>query len=93
MRVVREGGRRQGTKAIAHLEVDLIKDIDRLMLFRNRVLHMSYQVRPNKYKTLLNTGQVAPLAKLASDTARNYLDFLSFAFDEMQLPIRAMRPY
>lgn len=75
------------------LEEQLAKDIDRLVLFRNRIVHMSYQERPGKYQPLLNTAQMLPLAALAANSARHYLDFLSEAFSEIKLPIRTIRPW
>jgi hypothetical protein len=75
------------------LEEQLAKDIDRLVLFRNRIVHMSYQERPGKYQPLLNAAQMLPLAALAADCARHYLDFLSEAFSELKLPIRTIRPW
>lgn len=75
------------------LEDKLVKDIDRLVLFRNRIVHPSYQERPGRYQPLLNAAQMLPLAALAADSARDYLDFLSEAFSEMKLPIRTIRPW
>jgi hypothetical protein len=75
------------------LEKTLIKDIDRLVRFRNHIVHMSYQQSPNKYQPLLNTAQMAHVAALAGDCARHYLDFLSTAFSELNLPIRTIRPH
>lgn len=75
------------------LEERLVKDIDRLVIFRNRIVHMSFQARPSKYKPLLNTAQMAHVASLANDTARYYLDFLSETFSDINLPIRTIRPW
>ena len=75
------------------LEDTLIKDIDRLVLFRNRIVHMSYQARPDRYRSMLNTGQVAHIAALAKDSAHQYVDFLSYEFSELNLPIRTIRPF
>lgn len=75
------------------LEDTLIKDIDRLVLFRNRIVHMSYQARPDRYRSMLNTGQVAQIATLAKDYAYQYVDFLSYEFSELNLPIRTIRPF
>ena len=75
------------------LEDTLIKDIDRLVLFRNRIVHMSYQARPDRYRSMLNTGQVAHIAALAKDCAYQYVDFLSDEFSELNLPIRTIRPF
>jgi hypothetical protein len=69
-----------------------VKDIDRLMLFRNRIVHMSYQERPGKYKSLLNVGQFSSIAKLARERAQCYLDFLNYEFGELNLPIPTIRP-
>ncbi len=74
-------------------EDTLIKDIDRLVLFRNRIVHMSYQERPDRYRSMLNTGQVAHIAALAKDYAYRYVDFLSYEFSELNLPIRTIRPF
>ena len=73
-------------------EEQLIKDIDRLVLFRNRIVHMSYQYRPDRYRSLLNTGQVAHIAASANKCAHHYMDFLSYEFSELNLPIRTIRP-
>lgn len=75
------------------LEDTLIKDIDRLVLFRNRIVHMSYESRPDRYRSMLNTGQVAHIATLAKDCAYHYLDFVSYEFSELNLPIRTIRPF
>ena len=75
------------------LEDRLIKDIDRLVLFRNRIVHMSYYERPNLYRSLLNTGQVAHMAEMAKGCAHEYVDFLSYEFSELNLPIRTIRPF
>ncbi len=75
------------------LEEPLVKDIDRLVLFRNRIVHMSYQERPGRYRPLLNTAQMTHMAALAGDCARRYLDFLSYSFSELNLPIRTIRPF
>ena len=72
------------------LEDTLIKDIDRLVLFRNRIVHMSYQARPDRYRSMLNTGQVAHIAALARDCACQYVDFLSDEFSELNVPIRPL---
>ena len=74
------------------LEDTLIKDIDRLVLFRNRIVHMSYLARPDRYRSMLNTGQVAHIAALARDCACQYVDFLSDEFSELNVPIRTIRP-
>lgn len=74
-------------------EETLLKDIDRLVLFRNRIVHMSYQERPDRYRSMLNTGQAAHIAALASDCARYYVEFLSYEFSELNLPIRTIRPF
>jgi hypothetical protein len=39
----------------------------------------------------LNAKQMAHIAALAGDTARDYLDFLSYEFSELNLPIRTIR--
>jgi hypothetical protein len=75
------------------LEKQTLKDIDRLVLFRNRIVHMSYQQRPGKYQPALNAAQMVHIAALAGDTARDYLDFLSYEFSELNLPIRTIRPW
>jgi hypothetical protein len=75
------------------LAQQLVKDIDRLVLFRNRIVHMSYQERPGKYQPLLNAAQMMPLAALAADSVRHFLDFLSEAFSELKLPILTIRPW
>lgn len=62
------------------LEEQILKDIDRLVTFRNRIVHMSFQAQPGKYKPILNTAQMAHVAALAGDTVRYYLDFLSETF-------------
>jgi hypothetical protein len=74
-------------------EETLIKDIDRLVLFINRIVHMSHRERPNKYQPLLNTAQMAHVAGLASDCARYYLDYLSYEFSELNLSIKTIRPF
>jgi hypothetical protein len=66
------------------LEEEILKDIDRLVTFRNRIVHMSFQAKPGKYKPILNTAQMAHIAALAGDTARHYLDFLSETFSELR---------
>ena len=53
---------------------------------------MSYQQRPRKYQPALNAAQTAHVAALAGDTARDYLDFLSYEFSKLKLPIRTIRP-
>jgi hypothetical protein len=75
------------------LEESVVKNIDRAVLFRNRIVHMSYYDRPNNYRSLLNTGQVAHMAEMAMGCARSYLDFLSYEFSELDLPIRTIRPF
>ena len=54
---------------------------------------MSYQERPDKYQPLLNAAQMAHVAALARESARHYLDFLSYEFSELNLPIRTIRPW
>jgi hypothetical protein len=73
-------------------EEDLIQAVDWVTKFRNRIVHMSFQERPGKYKALLNTKTLSPLAKQACDAARRCLDFLRFAFDAMNLTLRTVRP-
>lgn len=81
-------------RASGHLlEEQILKDIDRLVTFRNRIVHMSFQAQPGKYKPLLNTAQMAHIAALAGDTTRYYLDFLSETFSELNLPIATIRPW
>ncbi len=75
------------------LDDRLIKGIGQLVLFRNRIVHMSYQERPKRYRPLLNTGQVAHIATLAKKYAYQYVDFLSYNFSELNLPIRTIRPF
>jgi len=75
------------------LEKSLIKDIDRLMVFRNRIVHMSYQEKPKRYGSMLNAGQAAHIAVLGGRCAHQYLDFLSYEFSELSLPIRTIRPW
>jgi hypothetical protein len=75
------------------LEEQILKDVDRLMTFRNRIVHMSFLAQPGKYKPLLNTAQMVHIAALAGDTARYYLDFLSETFSELKLPIPTIRPW
>jgi hypothetical protein len=75
------------------LEEQILKDIDRLVTFRNRVVHMSFQAQPGKYKPILNTAQMAHVAALAGDTVRYYLDFLSETFSGLKLPIPTIRPW
>jgi hypothetical protein len=74
-------------------EQQLIKDVDRLVPFRNRIVHMSYHERPGKYQPVLSAAQMLPLAALAADSARHYLESLSEEFSEMKLPIRTIRPW
>jgi hypothetical protein len=75
------------------LENTEIRDIDRLMTFRNRIVHMSFHERPGKYKALLNANEAVHIAAAACETARRYLDLLSTGFSEMRLPIPTIRPY
>lgn len=74
-------------------EPELIKEIERLVLFRNRIVHMSYQERPDRYRSMLNPRQAAHLAAHAAGCTRHYLNFLSDEFSEMNLPIRTIRPW
>ncbi len=41
---------------------------------------MSYYERPIRYRSLLNTGQVAHMAEMAKGCAHEYVDFLSYGF-------------
>jgi len=75
------------------IEETLLKNMDQLRLFRNRIVHMSYQYQPGRYGPMLNSGQAAHVAALASDCAHDYLDFLSYEFSELKLPIRSIRPH
>jgi hypothetical protein len=74
-------------------EEDLIQAIDQIMKLRNSIVHMRFQERPDEFGAFLSTKEVSPLAKQAWDAARQYLDFLSFAFDEMNLPHPTIRPH
>jgi hypothetical protein len=75
------------------LEKQILTDIDRIATFRNRIVHMSFQAKPGKYKPILSSAQMAQIAALASDTTRHYLDFLSETFSELNLPIPTIRPW
>ena len=70
-----------------------IRNIDRVMRFRNRIVHMSFEAQPARFGPMLNTAQAVPIAALASDCARDYLDFVSSEFSDLELPIRTIRPY
>lgn len=74
-------------------EQQLMKNVDRLVLFRNRIVHMSYHERPGKYQPVLSTAQMLPLAALAADSTRDYVESLREAFAEMKLPIGTIRPW
>lgn len=74
-------------------ERQLLKDVDRLVHFRNRIVHMNYQERPGKYQPVLSAGQMLPLAELAADSTRHYVETVRESFSEMKLPIRTIRPW
>jgi len=59
---------------------------------RNRVVHMSYLRDPNKYPSVLNDRQVTHTAKIAYETASEYISLLNDGFEEIKLPIVTIRP-
>jgi hypothetical protein len=69
----------------------LEKDIGIVVQARNRVLHMAYLLAPGKASALLDARQAVHLAKLASETAQEYIDLLADVFEEIHLPIRTIR--
>jgi hypothetical protein len=54
---------------------------------RNRIVHMSYSVKPSRYSVLLNPRQVAPLAQSALDSAKEFICAVSDTFEGVNLPV------
>jgi hypothetical protein len=73
------------------IDPKLLKDIERLRTYRNRIMHMSFQERPGKYKSVLAPKDVSHIAKQVRSTAEHYLDYLSYEFGELKLPIPTIR--
>lgn len=73
------------------LEKSVLDEIERVITFRNRIVHMNFQRKPNRHKALLNPAQAASIAAKAKECARDYLDFIGHNFSELKLPIRTIR--
>jgi hypothetical protein len=74
------------------LTVDMIQAIERLRDYRNRIVHMSYARRPERYAPMLDAERAKNMAAEASGCARGYLDFVSREFSTLRLPIPTLRP-
>jgi hypothetical protein len=72
---------------ITDLEGNLRKSVQA----RNRILHMAYLWIPNKARPILNVRQALHLAKIAAETAREYVESLAYTFEDIKLPIRTIR--
>jgi hypothetical protein len=71
------------------IDAATLRDIDDLIGFRNRIVHMSYQHQPDRHQFMLDSAQAALLASSAEACASKYLDFLSQKFSGLKLPIQA----
>jgi hypothetical protein len=74
------------------LEGALVKEIEQLRSFRNRIVHMSFVQKRDQYRAILNGSEAVLLAARAYSSARGYRDFLIAGFSELKLPIRTVRP-
>ena len=82
---------------VERLTPDLIDDdldvqLKKAIQARNRIVHMTFLLNPNKYPSVLNDRQVIHTAESAYKTAKDYIDTLGGAFDEVNLPIETIRP-
>ena len=71
---------------------DLRPRLRQIFQTRNRIAHMTYLSDPKKYFSVFNDRQVAYAAKVAYDTAKEYIDLLKEGFEEINLPIETIRP-
>jgi len=71
---------------------DLWSRLGQVVQARNRVVHMTYLLNPNKYPSVLRAREVAHTATVAYETASEYISFLREGFEEIKLPIETIRP-
>lgn len=71
---------------------DLWSRLGQVVQARNRVVHMTYLWNPKKYPSVLKANQIAHTAKLAYETALEYISFLHESFEDIKLPIETIRP-
>jgi hypothetical protein len=75
------------------IDSGLAKEIDDLRNFRNGIVHMRFVEKRGRYDAVLDLGEVVNLARTASSTVQAYLDFVTTAFAELNLPIQTFRAY
>jgi len=81
-------------KRVTNLDIsdDLRPRLRQIFQIRNRIAHMTYLQDPDKYFSVFNDKQVAYTAKVAHETASEYINLLKEAFEEFHLPIETIRP-
>ena len=74
---------------------DELEDLERNLAVsvqaRNRIVHMAYLLRPRLASPVLEPRQVRHLARLAVNTAADYIDLIDETFSEIGLPISTIR--
>ena len=75
------------------MDSGLAKEIELLRNFRNGIVHMSFVEKRGRYDAVLDLGEVVDVARNASSTVQGYLDFVTTAFGELNLPIQTFRAY
>lgn len=77
-------------RAVWEPSVDFDLHLRQLVQVRNRIVHMKSLSQPKKMASILNPKQIAYVAKLGAETAKEYVSLLEEAFSEMKLPIQAI---
>ncbi len=69
----------------------LAKEIEDLRNFRNGIVHMSAVEKRGSYDAVLDLGELVDVAGSAPSIVQGYLNFVTTAFAELNLPIRTFR--
>ncbi|MFZ0887454.1 MAG: hypothetical protein WA005_03305 [Candidatus Binataceae bacterium] len=78
--------RRLSTSPDADLD-KIKKQLKEAVLFRNRIVHMTYLLRPNRHQAVLNPRQIVSLAESALEAAKSYIGEIGYTFEEVNLPV------
>jgi len=75
------------------MDIALAKQIEDLRNFRNGIVHMSFVEKRGSYDAVHDIGELVDVARSAPSIVQGYLDFVTTAFAELNLPIRTFRAY